>query len=378
MRIAIDARGINWYKGTGIGTYTENILRQFIKLYTKNYYHIYWSGDEYEDFNTEYSKVIMTSKKHQRFFQQNYFPNNLLKEKIDVFHVPQNGIGLSEDITCKKVITIHDLIPYIMPETVGRGYLLKFLKEVPGVIESCDGIITVSQWSKRDILKFLPIDENKIHVTPLASDAKYKPLDKEYCRFILQKTLNIKKPYILYIGGFSPRKNVRSLIMAFSKVYKDLDKDYNLVIVGSLRDEGNILKELTENLNISSRVQFTGFVSEEYLPVLYNGCEVFTYPSLYEGFGLPPLEAMSCGVPVISSNISSIPEVIEDAGILIDPYDTSNLMNALGKVLTNEALREELSIKGLEKSKQFSWANTAEKTLEAYKKVYETSGNSLL
>lgn len=373
MRIAIDARGINWYKGTGIGTYTENILRQFIKLYTENYYHIYWSGDGYEDFNNSYSKVIMTSKRHQRFFQQNYFPSNLLKERIDIYHVPQNGVGLSETISCKKVITIHDLIPYIMPETVGRGYLLKFLKEVPNIIDSCDGIITVSQWSKRDILRFLPIDENKVYVTPLAADAKYRPLDKEYCKFQLEENLNIKKPYILYIGGFSPRKNVRGLIMAFSKVYKDLDKDYNLVIVGSLKDEGNVLKELTEKLNLSSRVQFTGFVSEEYMPILYNGCEVFTYPSLYEGFGLPPLEAMSCGIPVISSNISSIPEVVEDAGILIDPYDTSNLIDALGKVLSSERLRQELSMKGLEKSSQFSWAKTAEKTLEAYKKINEAS-----
>lgn len=373
MRIAIDARGVNWYKGTGIGTYTENILRQFIKLYTENYYHIYWSGDDYEDFNTEYSKVIMTSKKHQRFFQQNYFPSNLLKENIDLYHVPQNGIGLSEATNCKKVITIHDLIPYIMPETVGRGYLLKFLKEVPNIIDLCDGIITVSQWSKKDILKFLPIDENKVYVTPLAADAKYKPIDKDYCKYVLQKNLDIKKPYILYIGGFSPRKNVRALIMAYSKVYKDLDKDYNLVIVGSLKDEGNILKELAENLNLSSRIQFTGFVSEEYLPILYNGCEVFTYPSLYEGFGLPPLEAMSCGAPVISSNISSIPEVVEDAGILIDPYDTSNIIDALGKVLSSESLRQELSIKGLEKSAQFSWAKTAEKTLEAYKKIYEAT-----
>lgn len=378
MRIAIDARGVTWYKGTGIGTYTENILRQFIKLYTENYYHIYWSGEDYEDFNTEYSKVIMTSKRHQRFFQQNYFPSNLLKEEIDIYHVPQNGIGLTDNITCKKVITIHDLIPYIMPETVGKGYLLKFLKEVPNVIDSCDGIITVSEWSKKDILRFLPINENKIFVTPLAADIKYKPLDKEYCKFVLAENLNIKSPYILYIGGFSPRKNVRSLIMAFSKVYKDLDKDYNLVIVGALKDEGIVLKELTENLGISSRVQFTGFIAEEFLPVLYSGCEVFTYPSLYEGFGLPPLEAMSCGAPVISSNTSSIPEVLQNAGILIDPYDTLNLMDALGKVLNSENLRNDLSQKGLEKSKQFSWANTAEKTLEAYKNICKASDETLI
>ena len=130
MRIAIDARGINWYKGTGIGTYTENVLKQLLNIDKENYYHIYWSGDYYDSYNGENSRIIMTSKKHRRFFQQNYFPGNIQKEKIDLYHVPQNGIGLCECVHCRKIITIHDLIPYIMPETVGPGYLLNFLKDV--------------------------------------------------------------------------------------------------------------------------------------------------------------------------------------------------------------------------------------------------------
>jgi glycosyltransferase involved in cell wall biosynthesis len=374
MKIAIDARGINWYKGTGIGTYTENILRQLLNIDKENYYHIYWSGDNYDKFNNEEnSKVIMTSRKHKRFFQQSYFPNNIRKEKIDLFHVPQNGIGLSENVTSKTMITIHDLIPYIMPETVGRGYLMEFLKAVPPIIERCDGILTVSDWSKKDILKFFPVDENKIFVTPLAADSKYKVLDKEKCKYIVEKNLNIKKPYILYIGGFSPRKNVRSLIMAFSKIRKDINQDCKLVIVGSLKDDGNTLKALTERLKIDSKVVFTGFVEEDMLPYLYNGAEVFVYPSFYEGFGLPPLEAMSCGTPVITSNVSSIPEVVKDAGILIDPYDTSNLITALGNLINNENLKNELSSKGLAKAAEFSWDRTALQTLSAYKTVYEKS-----
>lgn len=372
MKIAIDARGVNWYKGTGIGTYTENVLRQLLNIDKENYYHVYWSGDNYDKFNNEEnSKVIMTSRKHKRFFQQSYFPNNIRKEKIDLFHVPQNGIGLSENVTCKTMITIHDLIPYIMPETVGRGYLMEFLKAVPPIIERCDGILTVSNWSKKDILKFFPVDENKIFVTPLAADSKYKVLDKEKCKHIVEKNLNIKKPYILYIGGFSPRKNVRSLIMAFAKICKEINQECQLVIVGSLKDDGNALKALTERLRIDSKVVFTGFVEEDMLPYLYNGAEVFVYPSFYEGFGLPPLESMSCGTPVITSNVSSIPEVVQDAGILIDPYDTSNLINALGNLINNDNLKKELSSKGLLKAAEFSWDRTAVQTLEAYKTVYE-------
>ena len=366
MKIAIDARGINWYKGTGIGTYTENLIRGLLKIDEHNFYNIFWSGDSYDEFQKNNTNVIMASKKHHRFFEQYYFPANLQADKTNIYHAPQNGIGLNEEITCRKIVTIHDLIPYIMPETVGRGYMLKFLKEVPKVVELSDAILTVSEWSKKDILRFFPIDENKIFVTPLAADKKYKPLDKAICKDFLNKNYHIDTPFVLYLGGFSSRKNVRSLIIAFSKIYKNLDKEYKLVIIGANRDDSSGLYELCTSLNLNSSVIFTGFVSEEHLPIFYNGCDVFAYPSLYEGFGLPPLEAMSCGAPVITSNVTSIPEVVGDAGILVDPIDTSCLMNELGKLLSNENLRQELSLKGLNRAKDFNWINTAKRTLEAY------------
>jgi glycosyltransferase involved in cell wall biosynthesis len=371
MRIAIDARSVNWYKGTGIGTYTDNVLKQLLKLDTQNYYHIYWSGNDYNSYKNENSKTIMTSRRHKKFFQQYYFPNNLKKENIDIFHIPQNGIGLNTEVACKKVITIHDLIPYVMPETVGTGYLSEFLREVPKLIESSQGILTVSEKSKQDILKFFPISENKIFVTPLAADTKYRPLDKENCKSLVKKRFNIEKPFILYLGGFSSRKNISSLIIAFSKLNKDLKEGYNLVIVGSLKDESANLIKLSMDLNMDSNIIFTNFVEEALLPILYNAAAVFVYPSLYEGFGLPPLEAMNCGTPVIASNCSSIPEVVQDAGILIDPKDTSSLISALDKVLSSVTIQKSLSQNSLKKASEFSWENTAKNTLKAYKTIYE-------
>jgi len=370
MRIAIDARGINFYSGTGIGTYTENVLKNLINIDYINNYNVYWSGNNYENIKKENCKIIMTSKKHQRFFEDHYFPANLLKEKIDIYHMPQNGIGFSEQISCRKITTIHDLIPYIMPETVGKGYLLKFLKEMPLIIGGSDAIITVSEFSKRDILKFFPIDENKIFVTPLAADKKYTPLDKVQCKSFIKDVYNITDPFILYLGGFSERKNVASLLTAFSKVYKDLDKNYNLVIVGGYKDSSQRLVKLTNELKIASNVIFTGYVPEEHLPIFYNSCDTFVYPSFYEGFGLPPLEAMNCGTPVIASNLTSIPEVVGDGGILINPYDISEMSSAIGNLLSNDKLREELSNKGLKRAKEFSWQNTAINTLKAYETVY--------
>lgn len=368
MNIAFDARGINWYKGTGIGTYTEKILKNMITNHKDIFFELYWSGSGYEDFSFDNTQIMMTSKRHQRFFDQYYIPSNVKMKQSEIYHVPQNGIGICEWIECKKIVTIHDLIPYIMPETVGNGYLMKFLNQIPQIIGLSDAIITVSDCSKKDILKFFPIDESKIFVIPLAADENFKPLDKEKCRSELASKYNINKPYILYIGGFSSRKNVAALITAFSKLIKKLPKEYVLVLVGDYNAEGNSLLKLISTLNIEDKVILTGKVPETDLPILYNGSKLFVYPSVYEGFGLPPLEAMSCGVPVITSRTSSIPEVTGDSCILIDSYDdTSKLLDSMEKVLCDESFSTLLSEKGLLRASNFSWEKAAEATINVYK-----------
>ena len=268
------------------------------------------------------------------------------------------------------VVTIHDLIPYIMPETVGIGYLNRFLKEMPAIIDSAKGIITVSEYSKKDILRFFPsFPADRIFVTPLATNTNFKPISKDYCKSYMKTNLKIDDPYILYIGGFSPRKNVRELILSFASIEKDLKVPHKLLITGSLNYEGQYLKELVLSMGLENKVIFTGYLDDALLPILYSGSEAFVYPSLYEGFGLPPLEAMSCKTPVITSNLTSIPEVTADAAILIDPFNKDQLKEALLKVLNSSSIKEELSEKGYKKSLEFSWSHTAEKTLSAYKSI---------
>lgn len=369
MKIAIDGRGITWYNGSGIGTYTENLLKNLLDIDKENQYQIFWSGDGYEEYKKSNTNIVMCSKKYQRYFQESFFPENIKAEKVDIYHVPQNGIGLNTETTCAKVVTIHDLIPYIMPETVGRGYLVKFLKEMPYIMEAASGILTVSEFSKRDILRFFPMDESKICVTPLAADKKYKPMNKEKARLYIKEKYKVNNPFLLYVGGFSERKNVRMLINSFARLVPHMDKEYNLVIVGSYRDESQSLVKLVHELNMDRYIKFTGFAPDEDLSIYYNACEVFVYPSTYEGFGLPPLEAMSCGTPVITSNTTSIPEVVGDSGILINPYSDDELQKSMELILESDILRKELIVKSLERSREFSWRKTAEKTLEFYRNV---------
>lgn len=370
MNIAIDSRSRLWANGSGIGTYTTNIITELQKIDEANNYSLLCCGDISSYKSNDNFHLYQLSTKHTGFFDNIYIPSFISKNNIDIYHIPQNGIGLNENIECKKVVTIHDLIPYILPETVGPGYLKRFLEEMPYIISNSDIIITVSEYSKSDILRLFPnVSADKICVTPLAADTCYRALDKNKCLMSVNDRFNFNNDYILYVGGFSSRKNVKLVIDSFIKSYDSFNKEIKLLIVGSLKDEGLNLKKYCELSKISDHVIFTGYIEDEYMSTLYNGASLFVYPSLYEGFGLPPLEAMSCGTPVITSNTTSIPEVVKDAGILIDPHSLDSLSESMVKVINDIDYSNYLSTKGLLRSKSFTWKATALKTLAAYKKA---------
>ena len=370
MKIAIDARGAFLYSGTGIGTYTNNLINNMINTESSDKFLLFCSGGLNENFNKKNTEVFISSGRHGGFYEKYYFPNTLKNCHADLYHIPQNGIGFSFDTSIPTIVTIHDLIPYIMPETVGKGYLQRFLKDMPEIISHSAGILTVSEYSKKDILKFFSFyPEDKIYVTPLAANSKFKPIDKIESQLYVKNKYNINTPYILYIGGFSSRKNALGLINAFSKCYSSLNEPHTLLLGGSLKDEGEKLFKFVNKNNLSDKVVFCGYIEEDILPVLYSGCEAFVYPSLYEGFGLPPLEAMSCKAPVITSNITSIPEVACNSCLLVNPYDEIQLSNALILLLNNPSIKEDFRKKGYENSLNFTWKKTAEKTLDAYKSI---------
>ena len=371
MNVAIDSRSATLHAGSGIGTYTKNLISNLQNNIDLNF-NLICTGNIDNSIKNIKKNIIYSSGRHGTFFENYYIPSLLKKNNIDLYHIPQNGIGFPFDYNLNVIVTIHDLIPYLMPETVGKGYLERFLRDIPNIISLSKGIITVSEYSKKDILRFFPrYPQNKIFVTPLAANENFKPLPIAECTNYLKNNFNLTDPYILYLGGFSPRKNVLGLIKAFHNILTDLNKPYKLLLGGSLKDDGLQLKEYTHSNGLDTSVIFTGYLSDAALPFLYNGCEAFIYPSLYEGFGLPPLEAMSCKKPVITSNVTSIPEVTKDSAILIDPLNIDELSYSIRSLLKNDSLKIELGEKGYKRSLQFSWRQTALNTLNCYTKIYD-------
>jgi glycosyltransferase involved in cell wall biosynthesis len=371
MKIGLDARGAIWYRGTGIGTYTYQLIKSLYSIDKRNEYRFFWPGDEYQNLNPYNDEVFQSIELNKdRFWEEVHIPTRVAQENIDLYHVPQNGIGLPKAKRCLQVATVHDIIPYIYPETSGSVYLKIFQNEMPRIMEQCDRIITVSEFSKRDIQRYFNLPDEKIAIIYEAAEDIFHPIEKNTAKNFVNQQYGINCRYILYIGGLSHRKNITTLILAFWNIRKDIPEDYKLVIVGKQNRSYKNLINVIETLKIGNRIIFTDFVPVPHLPYLYNAADLFVYPSLYEGFGLPPLEAMACGTPVIASNVTSIPEVTGDAAVLINPRDDHSLAASIERVLRKPDQLIQMSKEGLEQAKKFSWEKCAQKTLDVYEKLY--------
>jgi glycosyltransferase involved in cell wall biosynthesis len=371
MKIGLDARGAIWYRGTGIGTYTYQLIKNLYVLDKKNEYRFFWPGDEYKNLDPTVDEIFNSIERSKdKFWEEVHIPMSVEQEKIDLFHVPQNGIGLPLKKGCLNVVTVHDLIPYIYPETVGKGYLKIFLNEMPRIMEQSDLVITVSEHSKRDIQRIFNLPEEKVVVTYEAPESVYRPIEKGEAKEFVKERFGIDRPYVLYIGGFSPRKNVKGLINAFYEIQDQIPKDTALVLVGKEARDFDETVMLVDALRLRDRVIFTGFAAVPELPLLYNAADLCVYPSFYEGFGLPPLEAMACGTPVITSNTSSIPEVTGDAAVLVNPHDMYDLADKIKQVLNSPELQEKMREDGLAQASNFTWEKCARETLGLYEKLY--------
>ena len=368
MKICYDARSAQWYAGTGIGTYTGRLLEALARLRAADF-RLVWADRcdlRLAGPGEEPSSPPLAPEPLPEFWDLIAVPIQDLGNSFDVLHVPHNGLGLPARKECAWVVTIHDLIPFRLPGSAETCYARYFREQVPAAVARADVVITVSEQSRRDLQDLLRVPDEKIVVTYEAADPSYHPRDYRAARRAVSGRYGIDHPYLLYIGGFAFRKNLVRLVRAFAAV-ADQFPDHLLVIVGRTGRSYPLVRETAQSLGILSRVVFPGQVSAADLPTLYCGADLFVYPSLYEGFGLPPLEALASGVPTIVSRSSSLPEVVGEAALLFDPLDQEELIDCMGRVLADRDIQARLRQGGPVRAAGFSWDQTAAGTLAAYR-----------
>ncbi len=370
MRIAIDAHSV----GTGLGgneSYATNLIEALAEIDPVNRYTVYVTRREaVERFSNRWSNFsVRTTLPHTPLIRIPLtLSAELRRNPVDVLHVQFTAPPFSP---CPAVVSIHDLSFEHLPQTFKWRSRKQLRITVRRSAREAAQLIALSEHARNDIIATYRVSPEKVSVIPLAAPAHFRPVSDEQELQRVRQTYGIEGDYILTVGAIQPRKNLSRLVAAYSRLrwVRPEGKLPKLVLVGKcawLYDE--TLRTIKE-LEVSNSAILTGYVPEADLPALYSGALCFVYPSYFEGFGLPPLEAMKCGAPVVVGNQTSLPEVVGDAGLLVDPFDVEDIASAIQTVITDSDLRAQLRVKGLERAKLFDWRETARQTLAIYRKA---------
>ena len=367
MRIAIDARKLRDY---GIGTYVRNLLRHLARIDRSTEYVLFTQPADVE-LGTELGDNFRTVVERAGAYslrEQLTIPMDLRRERIDLFHAPH--YVLPPLTPCKSVVTIHDCIHLRFPQYLPNSFAYAYARSSLWVAtHRASRVLTVSEASKRDILRYFRVPEGKIDVIYNAIDERLgEPLSNEEIGRVRER-YQLNDPFVLYAGNIKPHKNLERLIEAFHMLRRNGFEHVKLLIIGDEISQYATLRRAVHRHKLHKHVRFFGFVPDKTLAALYRLASVFVFPSLYEGFGLPPLEAMASGTPVITSNVSSLPEVVGDAALLIDPYESAEIANAIRRVLTEPVLAADMRQRGLARVKDFSWERSVARVRQIYEEV---------
>jgi glycosyltransferase involved in cell wall biosynthesis len=323
------------------------------------------NADKNDIVNQRYPYKVIRRLMKPNFLYE--FPYDFMQSKsAQLFH--GTNFTYNRTIKGKSVITIHDLAYMKFPESTSDKIYKHHSKWVPYSARKCDHIIADSEQTKFDIVELLGIPEYKISVIPLAADDQFMPL-AEYEYLPITRSYHLPERYILFVGTLEPRKNLLGLLKSYLLLKQNTNLTEKLVIVGAKGWKYSPMFDFIHENGLESDVIFMGYIEDDHLPAIYNGATVFVMPSIYEGFGIPILEAMSCGVPVIGSNVSSIPEVIDSYGILASPTAYEDWASQMYRLLSDESLRTAYSKLSLERASHFSWEFTARATKQVYQDV---------
>jgi glycosyltransferase involved in cell wall biosynthesis len=367
MRIAIDARKLRDY---GIGTYVRNLLRELARMEDSHEYVVFCreaDWDSIEDLGPRFRPLVETAGAYS-IAEQFALPIDLRREAVDLFHAPH--YVLPPLTRCRSVVTIHDCIHLMFPQYLPTRGAFTYAKwSIRQAAQRATRVMTVSESSKRDILRFVDTEPDKIDVIYNAYDERFAIEPREDAVVRVRERYQLHDEFVLYAGNVKPHKNLERLIDAFHLVRKRGLDHLKLVLIGDEISKYTGLRRAVHHHQLHKYVRFLGYLPEETLAVMYRLAGVFVFPSLYEGFGLPPLEAMASGTPVVTSNVSSLPEVAGDAAVLVDPYDPQAIADGIYRVLTDERLRREMVRKGIARAGQFSWEQSVRRVRAIYGEV---------
>jgi glycosyltransferase involved in cell wall biosynthesis len=373
VKIALDIRRITEF---GVGTYTRNVIRALARLDQDNEYFLLGLPEKAKEIGGlpgNFSSVEVASPDTAGGFFQCH--SVLRRLGCELVHVP-HLFWLPHHFPCPYVVTVHDLLDHMYRARNGSGLKRSMHFQLTRrVLRNAARIFAVSQFTKTELQKLFGIDPIKIEVIYNAIDARFLTGHaSEADRQMLTERYQITYPFLLYAGRISPHKNVVRIIEAFAALKPELAKqdvfpDLKLIIIGDELSQHPDLRRTVVRAGVQNDVRFLGFVPIDVLRVFYDAAKVFVFPSLYEGFGLPPLEAMAHGTPVITSNTSSIPEVVGNAAVLVNPENLFEMRRALQRVLCDQALREKLRQSGYEQVKKFSWDHSVSEILAGYQEV---------
>lgn len=374
LRVGLDGDTLG-RKRTGDESYLASLMRGLNRVDSDNDYVVYVRDAEavkpsFPDFPRFDFRRVAPSSIWLRF--PFGFPWALRRDPVDLLHAQYFAPPAAG---CPIVLTVHDISFAVHPEffTLKDKMLLGAL--VPWSARRSAHVITDAEFTKSEMVRVLGLDPERIAVIPLAADRRYRAMDQEACRKTIYERHNCPQGFFLYIGTLQPRKNVETLVRAYALFRRQSGAGHKLLIVGKPKYKFDAVFDAIKDSGYSDDIIFTGFVEDDDLPVYYNAASAFVFPSRYEGFGLPPLEAMACGTPVIASNASCIPEVVGDAALLAHPDDVDAFAEAMVKTISDTAVSDEMRRKGLEKAAEYDWDRTARETVAIYHDVLARSAD---
>jgi glycosyltransferase involved in cell wall biosynthesis len=372
MRIAFDIRKLNDF---GIGTYIRNLVLRLAELDHENQYFLVTREHDKGEFSALPANfsLILDPSEENHYWNDFILPYFLRKKQIELLHTPH--YCPPRFLFCKSVITIHDCIHILFPNYASSKWAYNQAKQATKrAIKKSSHILTVSDATRRDLMRLFGVPAEKVSVVYNAIDDRaVLQGNSEQQKRVLER-YQIQDPFLLYAGNIKPHKNISRTIEAFSVLKRELKEDplwkkLKLVIIGNELSKHQFLRRTVIRSGVQHDVRFFGFVPYETLKVFYKAAQIFVFPSLYEGFGLPPLEAMANGTPVLASNVSSLPEVLGEAALFANPENVFEMSKGLRRLLFDANLRAELTKKGLEQVRKYSWKKSAELVQKTYQEV---------